>query len=113
MTLLADVPPGHVPPFLRAERAHGEALLAMATGDLITARARFDAAIEELTRLGYPYWLARVQTDLAAVLIDEDRSGEARPLLDDAIAALRRLRATPALGRADALLSGLPVAARG
>ena len=42
-------------------------------GDDATAEARFGAAIEELSALGYPYWLARAQTDLAGVLIDDHR----------------------------------------
>jgi class 3 adenylate cyclase/predicted ATPase len=113
LRLLTEMPPGHVPPFLRAERARGEALIAALAGDTVTARARFDAAIEELTSLGYPYWLARAQTGLARVLIDDGRSTEAQPLLDEAVAALRKLRAAPALAIAEALLAGLPAAARG
>ena len=113
LRLLAEVPPGHVPPFLRAERARGEGLVAALVGDTVTARARFGAAIEELTSLGYPYWLARAQTGLARVLIDDDRSGEAQPVLDEAVAELRKLRAAPALAVAEALLAGLPAAVRG
>ncbi len=113
LRLLAEVPPGHVPPFLRAERARGEGLVAALVGDTVTARARFGAAIEELTSLGYPYWLARAQTGLARVLIDDGRSTEAQPMLDEAVAELRKLRAAPALAIAEALLAGLPAAARG
>ncbi len=113
LRLLTEVPPGHVPPFLRAERARGEALIAALAGDTVTAQARFSVAIEELTSLGYAYWLARAQTGLARVLIDDGRSEEAQPLLGEAMAALRRLRAAPALAIAEALMAGLPAAARG
>ncbi len=74
-----NVPPGHVPPFLRAERARGEALVAALVGDKVTAGARFGAAIEELTGLGYPYCLARAQIGLARVLIDDGRSTRHNP----------------------------------
>ena len=71
----------------------------------------FVAAIDELSSLGYPYWLARVQTDLAGLLIDDHRAAEATVLLDEAIAVLKDLRAAPALERAEHLLAGLPIAA--
>ncbi len=111
LALLADLPPGHVPPFLRAQLARGEGLLAAAETDNVTAEARLVAALDELSSLGYPYWLARVQTDLAGLLIDDHRAAEARVLLDEAIAVLKDLRAVPALERAEDLLAGLPIAA--
>ena len=98
-------------PFLRAQLARGDGLLAAADADNATAEARFGAAIEELRSLGYPYWLAQVQTDLAAVLIDDHRPAEARMLLDETIAVLKDLRAAPALERAENRLADLPVAA--
>jgi tetratricopeptide (TPR) repeat protein len=112
LALLAELPPGHVPPFLRVHLARGEGLLAAAAGDTVMAEARFGVAISELTSIGYPYWLARLRTDLAEVVIDGGRSEEARALLDEAVAVLRQLRAAPALERAEALLAGLPVVAR-
>ena len=111
LALLASRPPGHVPPFLRAQLARGEGLLAAAEADNATAEARLVAARDELSALGYPYWLARVQADLASLLIDDHRAAEARVLLDDAIAVLKDLRAVPALERAEDLLAGLPIAA--
>ena len=78
---------------------------------LIAARRRrsrggawhLTAAIAALSGLGYPYWLARVRTDLGALLVHEGRAEEARVVLDDAIAALLGLGATPALARAEAV----------
>ncbi len=52
------------------------------------------------TGLGYPYWRAVTETDLAAWLIDQHRHTEATPLLDQATATFEGLRATPALARA-------------
>ena len=105
--VLADRPRGHVPPFLRAQLARGQALLAAAEGRHETVEAGLNAAIDGFAGLGYPHWLAITQTDLAAWLIDQDRRGEAEPLLEDAIAALTPLRAAPALDRAIAL-TGAP-----
>jgi class 3 adenylate cyclase/tetratricopeptide (TPR) repeat protein len=113
LALLAGRPLGHVPPFLRAHLARGDGLLAAARSDRAIAEARFLAAIEDLSSLGYPYWLACARTDLAGVLVDEGRAGEARALLDEAIAVLRDLRAAPALRRAQDLLAGLPIATAG
>jgi class 3 adenylate cyclase/tetratricopeptide (TPR) repeat protein len=111
LAMLASRPPGHVPPFMRAQLARGHGLLAAADADHGTAEARFRAAIEELSALGYPYWLAQVQTDLAGQLVDDHRPAEARMLLDEAIAVLKDLRAAPALERAENMLADLPVAA--
>ena len=66
-------------------------------------RERPPAAVDTLRSLGYPYWLARAQTELAAWLIDQGQMAEAAPLLDEAIATLERLGAEPALRRARAL----------
>ena len=111
LALLSNRPPGHVPPFLRAQLARGEGLLAAADADAATAEMRFVAALDELSSLHYPYWVARAQTDLAGLLIDDHRAPEARVLLDEAIAVLKNLRAMPALERAEDLLAGLPIAA--
>ena len=101
--LLAARPPGHVPPFLRAQVERGRGLIALDAGDRAEAHGHLTAAIEALSGLGYPYWLARVRTDLGALLVQEGRAEEARVVLDDAIAALLGLGATPALARAEAV----------
>ncbi len=105
LALLADRPRGHVPPFLRAQVDRGRGLLALDAGDRAAAHDHFTAAIEALSRLGYPYWLARARTDLGALLVEEGRAEEARVVLEDAIAALRGLEATPALARAEAVVA--------
>ncbi len=111
LSLLADRPTGHIPPYLRAQLARGDGLLAAADGDRATAEARLRVAVQRLGSLAYPYWLARAQTDLAGVLLDGHRPDEARPLLGDATVVLARLRALPALGRAEAMLAGLSIPA--
>jgi class 3 adenylate cyclase/tetratricopeptide (TPR) repeat protein len=103
IALLADLPPGHVPPYLRAQLARGQALLGAAEGDHDTVEHDLIEAIESFDGLGYPYWHAVAQTDLAAWLIDQHRADEAGALLEHATATLTMLRAAPALTRAQAL----------
>ena len=111
LALVAGQPLGHVPPFLRSQLARGRGLLAATHGDVATAVEQFAVAIETLGALGYPYWLACAQIDLAGALVADHRPDEARSLLEEAIAALTGLGARPALARGESLLSGLPVAA--
>ena len=111
MALLGDLPPGHVPPFLRAQVARGRGLLALAADDRAAAHGHLVTAVEMMTALGYPYWLARARTDLGALLIDDGRVEEGRREVGEAIAVLRPLRAAPALERAESLLARLGVAA--
>jgi class 3 adenylate cyclase/tetratricopeptide (TPR) repeat protein len=111
LSLFADEPPGHVPAYVRAHIARGRGLLAAARDETATAEAQLRTAIEGLTALRYPYWLAAVETDLADVLIADRRPAEAKALLDQAGTSLTRLGASPALQRVDRLLAGLPVAA--
>jgi hypothetical protein len=111
MALLGDLPPGHVPPFLRAQVARGRGLLALAADDRAAAHGHLIRAVEMLSTLGYPFWLARARTDLGALLIDDGRFEEGRRQVGEAIAVLRPLRAAPALERAESLLARLGVAA--
>jgi class 3 adenylate cyclase/tetratricopeptide (TPR) repeat protein len=111
VALLADEPPGYVAPFMRAQLARAKALLAAGTGEHQSVEGEITAAIERFQALGYPYWLARAQTDLAAWLLGQDRAPEAAPLLDDAIATLERLGAAPALAGARELRLSSPAPA--
>ena len=112
LALLGDLPPGHVPPFLRAQVARGRGLLALAADDRDVARRHFAAAAEVLGALGYAYSLAQVRADLGTLLMADGEVKEARGELDEAIATFGRLRAGPALERAESALARLPVAAR-
>ncbi len=100
---LSEQPPGHIPPYLRAHLARGRALVAAAEGEHGAAEAGLIAAVEGFGSLGYPYWLASAQTDLAAWLISQSRSSDAAPLLGEATATLKSLGAALALARAQAL----------
>ncbi|MBV9416734.1 MAG: hypothetical protein JO363_17255, partial [Solirubrobacterales bacterium] len=106
LSVLATLPPGHVPPYLRAHVAHAYGLLAKAKGDASQAESFFSAAIEGFGALGFPYWLATAQTELGALLIEEERVNECRPSLDEARAVFTRLGAAPMLQRVEALMAG-------
>jgi tetratricopeptide (TPR) repeat protein len=101
--LLADQPPGNIAPYLRAQLARGRALLAIAEDRHDTVEIDFSTAIDGLRTLGYPYWLAVTQTDLAAWLVDQGRHDEATTPLTEATAALASLGAAPALARAQTI----------
>jgi tetratricopeptide (TPR) repeat protein len=105
LALLADQPPGHIPPYLEAQFARGRGLIAAAAGQHDAVEGDLNAAVAALRALGYPYWLAVAQTDLAAWLVDRGRGDEAAPLLDEAIATLRSLGAVPELARAQSVIA--------
>ncbi len=107
LAMLANQPRGLVPPLLRAELSHAQGLLAGARGGE-DAEARFTDAIDGLRALGYPYWLARAQTDLGEWLRDQDRSQEAATWLQRALAIGAQLAAEPLLAHARDLLEPLP-----
>ena len=100
LSLLADRPPGHVPPYLRAHLARGCALLNIAEGHHDTVQPDLTTAIHAFGKLAYPYWHAVTQTDLAAWHADHHQAEQAAPLLEQATATLTPLRAAPALTRA-------------
>ena len=110
LALLSEQPPGRVPPYLEAQLVRGCGLVAAAEGRHDAVEADLTAAIERFRALGYPYWLAVAQTDLAGWLVEQGRGTEATQLLDEAVTALASLGAAPALARAQAVM-GWPAAA--
>jgi len=100
LALLADQPPGHIPPYLRAQLARGRGLIAAAAGRHEAAEDELSDAIVRLRELGHPYWRAVAETDLAECLTAQSRGEEASALLDAAIATLDSLAAASALARA-------------
>jgi hypothetical protein len=112
LSLLAGRPAGHVPPYLRAQLGRGRGLVAAAQGDYALAEDELERAIEQLKSLDYPYWVARVQLDLGASLIEHGRAAQASQAIDHAMAGLHPLRALPALRHAEALRAELELDAR-
>ncbi len=103
LSLLADQPPGHLPPYLAAQLVRGRGLVAAARGQAKDAERHLEAAIQDFEALGYPYWLAVAQLDLAGWLSEQGRAIEASALLDEATATFASLGAGPALARAQEL----------
>ena len=94
--IVADAPPHHVPPYLAAQRTRYGALISIASGDGATdVETDLRSATDRLRDLGYPYWLARAQTDLAGWLESRSRGEDAAPLLAQARETFTRLGAHP------------------
>ena len=102
--LLARMSPGLVAPLLRAELERARGLLAAAEGEAGKAEESLAAAVEALTELDYPFWVARATADLAELMIANGRGTEAALRLERVIEDLVELRAEPELTRARALI---------
>jgi hypothetical protein len=75
LALVTEMPPGFVPPYLKAESARFGARLAAAIGRDDEAERLFVSAAEQLEALGYRYWLARTRLDHAEWLTVTGRPG--------------------------------------
>jgi hypothetical protein len=88
LATLNALQPGALTPFLAAQRARFRARLSAADDD-------FEAAEEQFRALGTPFYLAVTKLEHAESLLDQQRKGEAEPLLAQAREAFERLRAQP------------------
>ena len=107
LALVTDLPPGQLTPFLGAQLPRCRALVAARRGeDATVIDIDLRSSVEALGELGYGYWHARAQLDLARELTrhgrpDDDVLAEAQSLLDEANATLDRLRVDPAARGSD------------
>jgi class 3 adenylate cyclase/tetratricopeptide (TPR) repeat protein len=103
---IAELPPGFIPPFLRAMTSHFAARVAALGGSSDDVERLFGEAEERLSALGFRYWLARTRLDHAERLASSGRDGAealaaaAATEFDDLAAAAwadraRRLTSTP------------------
>jgi class 3 adenylate cyclase/tetratricopeptide (TPR) repeat protein len=97
---LASQPIGLQPPLLRAQLARARGLLAAARGESAGVEEPLRHAITAFGALGYSYWHAVAQGELASWLAEQGRAEEAEPLRLDATDTLDRLGARVA--RSDA-----------
>jgi class 3 adenylate cyclase/tetratricopeptide (TPR) repeat protein len=111
LSALDGVPAGVIPPVRQAQWRRGKANLAAARGEQGEVEAGLRAALEHFEALGYVYWAACTQVDLAAWLIERDRAGEAWPVLDEAETTFAGLDARPALERAQRVRQQAPARA--
>jgi class 3 adenylate cyclase/tetratricopeptide (TPR) repeat protein len=107
LRLLSALPPGHIPPYLRAALTAGRALLAAAEARHDNVEGGLAATIDALRALGYPYHVALACVDYAKWLASQGRMSDADRLLAEAIATLTELDAKPALARAEAITASL------
>jgi tetratricopeptide (TPR) repeat protein len=98
-----SIPPGRLPPLLRAQALRFRARLAAAAGERMQAEASFKAAASSFREFGMPFWLAVVLTEHAEWLGADDRAGEPERLLAEAREIFTRLAATPWLERTEAM----------
>jgi class 3 adenylate cyclase/predicted ATPase len=106
LSLVADAPPGHAPPYIRAQLARYRALVRVAEGDRsVEIGNGLRGAVNGLRDLGYPYWLARAQADLGQWLAGRGRRADAEPLLVEARDILSDLGAQPDLERVIGLIA--------
>jgi tetratricopeptide (TPR) repeat protein len=102
LALMCSRPKKDIPPYLLAHLLRGQALTAAAEDRHDAVENDLRASIEGFRDLGYRYWLAVTQTDLAAWLGSRERHCEAATPLTEAIEALQAIGAGPALARARA-----------
>jgi class 3 adenylate cyclase len=100
LAMVADAPAGHLPPYLAAQQARYATLVTIESGQPATeVEAELRSAMETLRDLGYRYWLARAQVDLARWLGTQNREEEAARLLADARQTFIELDASADLRR--------------
>jgi class 3 adenylate cyclase/tetratricopeptide (TPR) repeat protein len=109
LALVSDAPRAHRPPYIEAQLARCQALVGPAEGgDHTAVEPELRRALEIFDHLGYPYWKARTQSDLAQWLRDRRRTGEADALFAEATEVFTQLRALPDLDRVGTLKATSP-----
>jgi len=97
------MPGDGIPPYIEAQVHRFRGLLAAAEDRHDQVEDDLRRAATMLEKLGYPYFRAQTQTDLAEWLQSQSRHTEAEDVLVDASSTLARLGARPALDRLEAL----------
>src|SRR5262249_55278755 len=92
--------PGHLTPFLRAQRSRFRARLDAGQGRNDGVDESFRSALALFREFECVYYLAATQLEYAEWLHAQGRPDEAEPLLTDARDAFERLEATPWVERA-------------
>jgi len=109
LSVVADAPRGHVPPYVRAQLVRFRALISIAEGSADPEiEADLRSAVDSMRDLGYRYWLARAEADLGRWLAAQGRGADAEPLLVEARDILSELGAQPDLDRVNAVLMSTP-----
>jgi class 3 adenylate cyclase/tetratricopeptide (TPR) repeat protein len=99
LQIAEHAPPGGIGPVFRATAARFGAAVAAMRGDRETSAAGFGIAEDLFRELQMPFDLAKILLEHAELLVATGRSGEARPMLDEAREIFERLEAAPFLER--------------
>jgi len=102
----AELHPGELHPFLRAQHARFRARLPE-----YDAQAEFDEARRLFAESEMPFYVAVTELEHAEWLIGQARAADAEPLLADSRATFERLGAKPWLERLDSVTAQDRVAA--
>jgi hypothetical protein len=103
LAIVADRPPGHVPPFLRVQHIRFRALVAAARGgDAFAVESDLRAAVDGFRSLGYPFWLGRALLDLGEWLTAQGSPEAAVPAIAEAVEIFTALGAKHWQARAEA-----------
>jgi DNA-binding CsgD family transcriptional regulator len=91
------------PDLARIALEHADGLIRTASGATVVARTSLESAIAGWDARGRIWESTWARLDLATALIRANRSGEAVPVLEAALATARRLNSLPILRRAEEL----------
>jgi class 3 adenylate cyclase/tetratricopeptide (TPR) repeat protein len=104
---IADaIPPGRQSPYVEAQSFRLRAKIADVQGDPTHVEAGFKRAAGMLRELETPFWMAVTLLEHGEWLVRQERSEDAKPLLDEAREIFERLQAVPWLERADSVYVG-------
>ncbi len=108
LTIVEEVPPGRLPPFLDAQAKRFRARLAEQRGADGLVEQLFKAATGVFRELATPFSMATTLLEHGQWLVAQGRVGEAKGLLDEAREIFARLKATPWLERVEQASSAWP-----
>jgi class 3 adenylate cyclase/tetratricopeptide (TPR) repeat protein len=94
------LPPGRLPPFLRAQAARFRGRLATRRGEHDLVEPAFKAAANDFREFGLTFWLAVTQLEHSEWLQEQHIPDDAEPLRAEAYRTFERLDAAPWLDRA-------------
>jgi tetratricopeptide (TPR) repeat protein len=103
LSIAAAIPPGRQSPYVDAQSRRLRARLSPLRGETELVEPSYKSAIGMFRELETPFWLAVALLEYAEWLVDESRTDDAKPLLDEARELFERLRAEPWRERVDAV----------
>jgi tetratricopeptide (TPR) repeat protein len=104
LSIEASIPPGRQSPYLDAQSRRLRARIShLRGGGAELVEPGYKRAVGMFRELETPFWLAVALLESAEWLVDEGRTDDAKPMLDEARELFDRLRAEPWRARVDAV----------